>query len=57
MGPPLPRAVSWFAVEAYADRLGCDAGERETLHQVLGCLDGMKLKHDAEEAKRQTEGV
>jgi hypothetical protein len=45
---PLP----WPLLEQYADRLGCDVGERMTLHEVLAALDITHRKHEREQLKK-----
>lgn len=49
VGLPLP----WPVIEDYADRLRCDATERQTLHQVLGALDAVHMRHQREQMKAE----
>ena len=51
MGGPLSAPITWFDVEAYADRIRADANERQTLQQVISALDARFVKVERERRK------
>lgn len=57
MGGLVTLPLPWGTIEDYGQRSGLGLGERMMLHQVLGALDAVQLKHDRAEAKAAAEAT